>query len=204
MTFWNFRARALIGSMISSPPATARLPPGRKSYCMSTTTNASSAPRRIGIVRFRLLSGRRRWGGSSFARGRRGRRAGQQRIAFVERVFGVGAVAGDHRRDLGHEVSLGLGEGLFGEAGIEVFLAGVVDQLVAAVDDALRLGELLGRSARRGIGNGDDQRFTAPELFADVLGDRLGKRARGEKRWRERKRENEPVHGSGFLFGGGS
>ena len=28
---------ALIGSMISSPPATARLPPGRKSYWMSTT-----------------------------------------------------------------------------------------------------------------------------------------------------------------------
>src|SRR6478672_1702675 len=52
MTFWNFRASALIGSMISSPPATARLPPGRKSYCTSTTTSASSTLNRIVAARY--------------------------------------------------------------------------------------------------------------------------------------------------------
>src|SRR3569832_1853869 len=156
MTFLNLRARALIGSMISSPPATARLPPGRKSYCISTTTNASSTPKRIGIVR--LLSGRRGRGGCRFARGGRSRSTGQQRVALIERILGVGAIAGHHGGHFRDQIGHGLGQYLFGEAGIEILLAGVIDQQNATVDEALRLCRRRGRRARRGGRGGRDQR----------------------------------------------
>ena len=43
-TFWNDLAILLISGTISSPLATARLPPGRKQFCTSTTTSAASGP----------------------------------------------------------------------------------------------------------------------------------------------------------------
>src|SRR5690606_29638730 len=47
-TLRNLVASLLISGTISSPPATARLPPGRKSYCTSTTSRTSSG--RISIM----------------------------------------------------------------------------------------------------------------------------------------------------------
>src|ERR1700704_3067864 len=43
-TFWKDLAILLMSGMISSPLATARLPPGRKQFCTSTTTSAVSGP----------------------------------------------------------------------------------------------------------------------------------------------------------------
>ena len=43
-TFWKDLAILLISGMISSPLATARLPPSRKQFCTSTTTSAVSGP----------------------------------------------------------------------------------------------------------------------------------------------------------------
>ena len=43
-TFWNALAILLMTGMTSSPLPTARLPPGRKQFCTSTTTRAASAP----------------------------------------------------------------------------------------------------------------------------------------------------------------
>src|SRR4051812_46051123 len=170
--------------MISSPPATARLPPGRKSYCTSTTTSASSTLRRI-EGRPLLRGRRRRRGRRGFARRGRGWRASQERVAFIEGVLGVGAVAGHDVGNFLDQIGLGLGQGLFGETGIEILLARVVDQLVAAVDETLGLRQLLGRHVRRGIGGRNDQCFATPKLLGDVIADRLGEGARGEKRRRE-------------------
>ena len=43
-TFWKPRAILLMRGTISSPPLTARLPPGVKQFCTSTTTSAVSGP----------------------------------------------------------------------------------------------------------------------------------------------------------------
>src|SRR5437762_11108853 len=43
-TFWKDLAILLMSGMISSPAFTARLPPGRKQFCTSTTTRAVSGP----------------------------------------------------------------------------------------------------------------------------------------------------------------
>src|SRR5262245_12870579 len=43
-TFWKPRAILLMRGTISSPPLTARLPPGVKQFCTSTTMSAVSGP----------------------------------------------------------------------------------------------------------------------------------------------------------------
>src|SRR5262247_1840156 len=43
-TFWNALAILLMSGTISSPLATAKLPPGRKQFCTSTTTSTESGP----------------------------------------------------------------------------------------------------------------------------------------------------------------
>src|SRR5690242_7312229 len=137
MTFLNLRARALIGSMISLPPATARLPPGRKSYWISTTTRASSTLSRI-AARTLLLGGGRRGVRRSFLARRiggryRGRRVGHQRLALFERILGAAAVAVHGGCHLGHQVGFDLGQLFLGEACVQVFLAGSGDHAVALV-----------------------------------------------------------------------
>ena len=155
-TLANCRARALIGSMISSPPATARLPPGRKSYWMSTTTSASSEPGCIAI----LLGGGGRGVGCRRARcrapARRIRRRCISRPTPSPVTTAVTSVT---------QVGLELGHLLLGETGVEVLLRRVVDQLVAGVDEVHGLGQLLGADALGRAREGDDKsrrRTTSP------------------------------------------
>ena len=109
-----------------------------------------------------------------------GTAGGGRATQSLEAVLGAGA-AGDDRGDLGDEVGLLTWSPALGEAGIEMLLGGVGNQLVAAIDIDLGLRQLVGRGIGRGVGEGNDHRLAAPERLGDVVADRLGMGAGGEQ-----------------------